>query len=165
MSGAWVEQKLRIAVPIDLLYGPQFDVLQPGVRRVVRDWIRSGLIWHVHFATECIDFSQAKSAKHKRSLSRLLASFTADLIRLCRRYNVFVTIENPSFSRIWSFPLLAKQIQLSKLFQVNFPVCAFGAPYLKPTTLMIDVPNLLSLNRVCSCTVPHELLRGVAKFK
>eukprot|EP00972_Heterocapsa_arctica_P014379 2115567-Heterocapsa_arctica.AAC.1 len=39
---------------------------------------------------------------------------------------------------------------------------AFGTPFKKPTRLCGTLPNIVKLARVCSCTLPHEHLSGLA---
>ena len=39
-------------------------------------------------------------------------------------------------------------------------VCSFGAPWKKPTGLAANFENILELVRYCTCTRPHQILRG-----
>ena len=44
-------------------------------------------------------------------------------------------------------------------------MCAYGAPYLKPTRIMTNAQSLTPLSRTCACTLPHEIPCGLCKFR
>eukprot|EP00959_Pyramimonas_sp_CCMP1952_P031729 665704-Pyramimonas_sp.AAC.1 len=87
---------------MDLVKGPQFDITDPKVQRVVIGWIRSGAIWLMHLATPCTRWSIARSSGTAEPAGGLAAArFTVRLIQECRRSGVHFTLENPQRSRLW----------------------------------------------------------------
>ena len=144
-------------------------MLNSRLEKTVAGWIALRRIWHVHFGTPCSRWSRARTTGRvgaevdKKGMSCALV--TIRLLRLCRKNEVTVSIENPRGSGLWQFAPLAAELRRSKCVVVDFPMCAYSAPYLKPTRILTNLAALTSLARTCSCTVPHEHLCGLCKFK
>ena len=89
------------------------------------------------------------NAEAKDRLGVLFAVFSAELIETCLAHNVFFALENPQTSRLWHFPPMQRALSDSRVNQVTFHACAFGAANKKPTTLAGTLPGLRELVRNC----------------
>ncbi|CAK0812001.1 unnamed protein product, partial [Prorocentrum cordatum] len=161
LTGAILEAGLRAGVPMDLVKGPQFDITDPKVQRVVIGWIRSGAIWLMHLATPCTRWSIARSSGTAEPAGGLAAArFTVRLIQECRRSGVHFTLENPQRSRLWTWRPLARALRASASTFVDLCQCRFGTPFQKPTRLAASHPLFASLARECRCRRRCEVLQG-----
>ena len=169
LTGAIVRSGLRAAPPIELAQGRHFDMLDRRIESVIAGWISRRRIWLIHFGTPCSRWSRARTTGRAGGAvdakGMECAHVTIRLMRLCRKHAVNISIENPAGSGLWTYPPLEAELRRSACFVVNFPMCAYGAPYMKPTRIMTNAQSLASLSRTCTCTLPHEILCGLCKFQ
>lgn len=70
------------------------------------------------------------------------------------------SLENPEASLIWVAPPLQALAQACRATMVQFDQCEFGAPSVKPTTLLVSHHEFLQLARRCRGGHRHERLAG-----
>ena len=101
-------------------------------------------------------------AEAKDRLGVIFAVFSAEVIETCLAHNVLFALENPQTSRLWHFPRMAQALSDSRVNQVMFHACMFGAQSKKPTTVAGTLPGLCELHRKCdkSDNHQHERLSG-----
>ena len=164
LTAACSEVGLRVACPIDIAGGHEFDITNPAIQSLIIRWVRKGRFWLVHLAPPCTGWSVARKGKQLAS-SVETASFTVRLVRAARLSGTHITLENPRASRLFSWPPLARQFELSRLQPVHMCYCSFGAPYKKPTTFLSSVPALCQIGSTCACRGPHqERLQGLVEL-
>ena len=168
LTGA-VGEYCRTGVPIDSINGPAFDVPDPRCQRLVLDWIRTGAMWCLWIAQPCAFNSQAsrcgKQLSEAAQTHSKLVHFLRRLIRACAQYRVFFVIENPEFSKLWSYQCARRALASARAARVRYKRCGFGAAFLKPQLLAGTLPGLSSVSRDCPCRArgaPHEVLQGKA---
>jgi hypothetical protein len=156
----------------------------------------------VHLGTPCHSFSVARCPQlrsksepwglsglcaHERDVvlnANTLARASINIIMLCIRHKIPVTIEHPQTSRLWWLPFsriaAERTASWSSIYDrscedvvsiANFDQCAFGSPRKKPTRVMGWNVCLHSLSD-CVCNSaqssqcvfsgrPHVVLRGI----
>ena len=80
--------------------------------------------------------------------ANVLCQFSADAVKYCLKQNIPFTIENPSGSLFWLTSFWA-QVPTDDLAVVDFQACAFGGKRPKWTRIVSNMPNVLSLYRLC----------------
>ncbi|CAK0801704.1 unnamed protein product, partial [Prorocentrum cordatum] len=167
-SGACAAAGLRILCPVDVSAGPHFNVLCIAVQQKILHWISHGYVCHVHIATPCARWSVANTTGAPDSEGSRAglgcADFTVRVLRMCHRCGVSVSLENPRSSRLLKYPPLANIFEKLGCVSFEYHCCRYGAPYLKPTVFVTNVPSLSVIERACVCTVPHERLEGKVKI-
>lgn len=112
LSGACWENGLRTYVPIELQTGQWHDVTSPRVLRVLLGLIGAGKVWLVHVGTPCTKFSRARTTGKSDSrggrLGELCYRASLRILRVCKRQNIFVSVENPASSDLWNQPELRR---------------------------------------------------------
>ncbi|CAK0816768.1 unnamed protein product, partial [Prorocentrum cordatum] len=125
------------------------DLTDRNVMRVIRSLIVRREVWYVHLGTPCAPFSQATpaqaQAKHLASGAGAV-SFTVDLLRLCDRFGVKWSLENPSSSRLWQRSEVTAFLERHCHYFVNVQYCQYNCRYLKPTTLVTNLRPLQALS-------------------
>ena len=144
LTAACAEVGLRVACPVDILPGPEFDISDPAVQNLLVKWVRKGRFWLVHLAPPCTGWSVSRRGKQLAS-SLSTATFTIRMVRAARLSGTHITLENPRSSRLFTWPPLAKQFRLSQLRVVNMCYCSYGAPFKKPTVFLSSLPQLQHL--------------------
>ncbi|CAK0896305.1 unnamed protein product [Prorocentrum cordatum] len=76
-----------------------------------------------------------------------LVSFAARVLKICRKLNIFVLLENPGPSRVWRWAPLEKELRHHKPGKVVYDSCRFGAPFKKPGAVAGTLPGLELLGR------------------
>ena len=89
------------------------------------------------------------AARAKERVSCELAFYTAKLCEICMSVGTFWSIENPVSSALWEFFPIQQLMQRADVFVVEFPMCAYGAPYRKLTRIVTNLESLCSLQRQC----------------
>ena len=152
---------------IDFLQGPHHDLRRRTTQLVVLSWIRSGRVRYVHLGTPCTVFSPARHGirnfqrAHDREREGLeFALFTAEVIETCNRYHVYWSLENPQRSKLFSVPLLSRQLQESHVKRFELDFCMYGEAYRKPTSIFTNLDMLQELVVRCVHTRHQEVLRG-----
>ena len=167
LTAACLDEGLQCWVPVDISRGAWHDLTNKKVISVIRSLIVRRDVRYVHLGTPCTPFSQATPArsrdKHFASGSGSVA-FTVDVLRLCVRYGVRWSVENPSSSRLWKCPEVTAFLQRNRHFVINMHFCHYNCRYLKPTTLVTDLRPLQSLGASCSRDHVHEVLQGLVRL-
>ncbi|CAK0829145.1 unnamed protein product, partial [Prorocentrum cordatum] len=167
-SGACAAAGLRILRPVDVSAGPHFNVLCIAVQQKILHWISHGYVCHVHIATPCARWSVANTTGAPDSEGSRAglgcADFTVRVLRMCLRCGVSVSLENPRSSRLLKYPPLVNIFEKLGCVSFEYHCCRYGAPCLKPTVFVTNVPSLSVIERACVCTVPHERLEGKVKI-
>ena len=104
-------------------------------------------------------FSQATTctrANHK-GVGMRAAAITASLIRLCIRYGVSFTLENPAGWQLFSYPPIQRIADRRDTFLVRVDYCMFGCCYQKATSLLTNIASLKELE--CTCDRQHQHLQ------
>lgn len=170
LSKACEKKKMFVLASIDIKQGSHFDLTNRDVQEEVIRVIKGGLVHYVHFGTPCTVFSVARKgirnlerARYRERLGCELAFFTARAVEACIQHGVAWSIENPLSSALWDlWPI--QQIRLrSDTYTVEFPMCAYGAPFRKMTRLLTNLGELCSLNRGCFHLKHSEVLAGKVK--
>ncbi|CAK0822447.1 unnamed protein product, partial [Prorocentrum cordatum] len=145
-SGACAAAGLRILCPVDVSAGPHFNVLCIAVQQKILHWISHGYVCHVHIATPCTRWSVANTTGAPDSEGSRAglgcADFAVRVLRMCHRCGVSVSLENPRSSRLLKYPPLANIFAKLGCVSFEYHCCRYGAPYLKPTVFVTNVPRL-----------------------
>ena len=166
-SAAMRRAGIRVASEFDILNGNQFDLLIPGVVRVIEDAIKKGWVSYLHLGTPCTIWSTARhnvtnmvKAKNKEICGITLALVSIALIQLAHQHNIPWSIENPRSSKLWNFPPMAECLGRLKCFDVIFDLCRYGCPYKKTTRITTSTPQLAARGKRCTCGTNHVWLRS-----
>ena len=94
------------------------------------------------------------------------------IVRACMRHGAYWTIENPKSSFLFKMPSVLSLCRRRGVHAVSFDQCAYGLRegdselfYVKPTTLIGNLPKLLSLQRSCPGNHAHQRVEGTVKIK
>ena len=146
---------------VEVLNGPEFDLLDPQVVRRIEGWISSGCIAGVFFAPPCASWSIARhgplgshwgplrdernpmgiSGLDQRSQAKTkhgnrTMQVTVRLARVCDRERIPCIIENPASSRFFAAPLVKSLAELGRSSQTVCDLCQYGSPWRKHTRLL-----------------------------
>ena len=99
-------------------------------------------------------------ARHRERIACELAFFTVKLVEICLARGIYFSIENPTSSMLWELAPIKKLRLRNDTFEVEFPMCAYGAPYKKPTRLLTNCEALCSLQRTCGHKKHSQQLVG-----
>ena len=191
LTRALLDQGLPCLPPIDvticLMVPVPFDVVDADRWDFFMQLIFLGAIMYAHFGTPCNTFSAARkddggppplrSAAFPDGLPSLAgdlwcSAFMGNLFRdrTCEACFVLAamgcefSIENPLLSLIWDTPLMNSLLSSTRAFISDFDQCAFGAPSMKPTRMMVTHQLLQkALIRHCpgrSAQHHHVVLKG-----
>ena len=137
----------------------EFDLTEPCTQRVILSWIRDGRIWCVWLGTPCSVWCIARrgvcnqtKAEAKDRLGILFAMFSVEVIETCLEHGIVFALENPATSRLWCFPPMTRALSDSRVKQVTFHACRFGAASKKPTMIAGTLPGLCELGKLCHGT-------------
>ena len=168
LSGACLQLGLETACPVELGKGPWHDLHNREILKLVRRWIVQRQVWFVHFGTPCTHWSVStpSDSRGRHAPAGLTAARkTLSLIKLCRRYHVRWSIENPQSSRLWSWPPLQQYLASIPSSRVLIHYCQYGCRYQKPTLLLTDLEELTSLAATCKGGHMHEHLQGTVRLQ
>ena len=150
-------------VSIDVLLGPECDMLQDDVFRTLRGWLESGIIWGVFSGSPCEKWSQARRAPphsamprrlrtkdHLRGLpgldgkdyqdvltSNKLADRIAILLRTALARQLPTGEENPASSMLWLLPSRKRFCAHANVNTVVFDYCGAGRPFRARTRIAL----------------------------
>ena len=161
------------------------DVTDAAVVAHVQLLMEQGFIFYIHFGTPCSSFSLARkndggppplrsqralwSLPHlsvrdqaKLEIGNHLMQLTVKFALIAHRSGTHWSIENPLGSYLWAMPPMVELHRQTSSKRVEFDMCRFGAPHLKPTALLTSL-NLDQLAQRCDQHVRphhHEALHG-----
>lgn len=167
----------------DILQGSEYDLRSGRNQRLVKGWIRSGLVKSVHLGMPCNSFSHARdrrpgppplrSDEHPMGLDSLRPSdelkvregnmflrFCCQVCHLCILLHIPFILENPATSRAWLCPPLQAVMRKKGVSFVDVDYCAFGTRWRKRTRFLFYGVDLSHL-AVYKC---QGSKRGVCKF-
>ena len=143
------------APPIDHNFGSHHDLRRRATQLAVLSWLKAGGIRVVHLGTPCTVFSRARHnlrnlerARERERVSLELAWFSAEVIKICKDYGIYWSLENPRGSRLFQLPILAEQ--LVDACVVDFDFCQYGESFKKPTRIITSLGTLSKLQRLCN---------------
>ena len=156
LSEACGKKGVPIAASVDIQHGPHHDLTRHSTQSFLCSVILQCNLFYCHFGTPCTVFSMARkglknmfAARAKERVSCELAFYTAKLCEICMSVGTFWSIENPVSSALWEFFPIQQLMQRADVFVVEFPMCAYGAPYRKLTRIVTNLESLCSLQRQC----------------
>ena len=133
---------------------------------MVRHWIVSRRVWCIHFGTPCKIWSVASPAESSEQAAGFAcAVVTLRLLRLCTRYKIHFSLENPASSALFRWPPFARFLRQHCVSSVVIHYCRWGASYLKPTRVVSSIAALDALETRCLGGHHHEHLQGVVKVQ
>ena len=148
LTGACSSLGLGVSVPFEIKNGSEFDLTDKRVQSVIRKWIRTRRVWFIHSGTVCAGFSVAattQSDPRMRQLSLGCARFTLRVMRLCRKFGVYYSVENPASSALFNWKPFAAAMRWPCSVSFVYDNCRFGAAWLKPTRIVTNLPELAVL--------------------
>ena len=86
------------------------------------------------------------------------------MLRACRQAKVFVLVENPLSSRLWSWAPLAREFRRGGFYFVDFDMCAFAAAWKKPTRIATNLAGCAFLGRKGPGHRRHVVLHSIVKI-
>ena len=160
----------------DITLGPEYDLRSPAKRRLIGDWVRSGLILGFHLGTPCEGFTRARDFppgppplrsdsqplglhglkphdQVKVAVGNLWMRFSVWLLLLGLRFQVRGTMENPARSRLWLCPPVLHLLRQKLVTWVETHYCAWGKPYKKPTGFLCVCVVTLATSSACCVSV------------
>ena len=167
LTGACSSLGLGVSVPFEIKNGSEFDLTDKRVQAVVLKWIRTRRVWFVHSGTVCTGFSVAattQSDPRMRQLSLECARFTLRVMRLCRKFGVYYSVENPASSALFKWKPFAAAMRWPCSVSFVYDNCRFGAAWLKPTRIVTNLPELAVLGVRCAGGHSHVPLRGQVRI-
>ena len=152
----------------DACLGPEYDLLRPEKRALVRGWVRSGLVLGVHLGTPCNSWSRARDIppgpmplrsdtlplglpnlslkdQAKVEAGNIFMSFSASIMHEAIRANIPASVENPQTSRLWLAPPFARLLRSAPVSFTVTHFCQWGAPWRKATafaTVGLDMSRI-----------------------
>ena len=152
--------------PVDIVYNPDFDLLNPFFLAIVLGLIFERLIRVLHLGPPCSSFSMAcnrfkryamRSSREpggfknlpphraqKVRLGNALADIAARLADAQEKAGHFWILEQPATSIMWLYGEVAGLISRITTFVATVDVCMFGAPWRKPTSLAANFCGILN---------------------
>ena len=173
--------------PVDIMVSKAVpspcDVLDASMWDQIIQLINLGAVTFIHCGTPCNTFSSARKSDggppplrdqaHPEGLpdlhhelwlqalqGNLFVERTVEACSLVVQMGGNFSIENPEFSLIWCTAQMQRLQQQARAWIVVFDQCAWGAPSVKPTSLMVTHAQLDVLHRRCPGNHRHEKLKG-----
>ena len=172
-----------IDISVSQLVPVASDVLDADFWEFIIKVAQLGGIFFTHCGTPCNTFSAARkldggppplrSAQEPMGLAQLSSDnealvllgnlFLLRSVELC--LIVFhlggdFSIENPLQSLLWATPPCCELQQACRAIEVDFDQCAFGAPSMKPTRLLVSSELFGAMRVHCPGNHHHEVLKG-----
>ena len=165
LSRAVLDVGLRVACPIEVTNGKQFDVQDRRVLRVLLGWIASGTIWCLFLAPPCSRWSAARATPASGSAAcagLACAKATTELLAAAAAAGTMVIVENPASSSLWRWRPMAGALRRLGCRMFSFDACGFGAAWKKPTVLASNM-DLSFIERRCRRDHQHVPLQGLVR--
>ena len=169
---------------MDVVYNPDFDLLNPFFLAIVLGLIFECLIRIIHLGPPCSSFSMAcnrfksyamRSANEpggfanlpphraeKVKLGNLLADIAARIAEAQEKAGNIWILEQPATSLMWLYGEVAILLNKATTYLTVIDVCMYGAPWRKPTSLASNFHGILLLVRRCDGRHSHISLQGNA---
>ena len=167
LSEALKKKRWEIVGSLDVKHSVTHDLTRKSTQQALVQFILTSTLCYIHFGTPCTVFSIARKglknlerARHRERIACELAFFTVKLVEICLARGIYFSIENPCSSMLWELAPIKKLRLRDDTFEVDFPMCAYGAPYKKPTRVLTNSEALCSLNRTCNHRKHSQQLVG-----
>ena len=167
LSDALKKKKWEIVGSLDVKHGVTHDLTRKSTQQALVQFILTSTLCYIHFGTPCTVFSIARKglknlerARHRERIACELAFFTVKLVEIGLARGIYFSIENPTSSMLWELAPIKKLRLRNDTFEVEFRMCAYGAPYKKPTRLLTNCEALCSLQRTCGHKKHSQQLVG-----
>jgi hypothetical protein len=173
----------------DIVHGSHGDLLNPLVLKRLKYDIRHSICVGVMLAPPCTSFSVAQDRTlqvrneiypwgfrtlpptelEKVFQANRLAVVVIKILTLCQQFSIPWILENPSTSRFWYLPQIARFLDSSTVHSRVCDYCQYGAPWRKRTRFAfgnLDEFDSLRLDKRCRGTFcsrtgkPHITLSG-----
>ena len=152
LTSAVADAGMRVAMPIDLRFGPEHDVLAGGVLRKLERWLEAGrlhTVWLAPPLPACGSDRPTLQRLHPRHAR--LGSFCLRVIDLCHRFRANIVIETHWGSQLWKWVPMIRAITSFRLFSFYTDFCKFGSPARHPVRIVTSIPSLARITRHCDC--------------
>ena len=182
LTSAFAANGWSVGHPIDILYCPEFDLLNPLFLGLCLGLIFERRIRLLHVGPPCSSFSMACNGcpstmmrsmecpdglpnlspirREKVTLGNALAQVAVKLCQAMSLAGCLWCWEQPWTSLMWVYgPVKAFMLKYCE-GMAYVDVCFFGAPWKKPTGLAANFKGIEDLSRWCCCVRPHQILRG-----
>ena len=158
---------LFVSTPLDILDNDAYDLLNPLSVAIILGLLLKGRCAMLHLGPPCSRFSMAvnRFIKHRMRTAALpgglpeLTAVREEKVRLGNALAIATTylamaqvrvkrqwsIEQPGSSIMWLFEPFRCFIREHAILKVTIDVCAYGAPWKKPTTLAVSFPKAATL--------------------
>ena len=138
-----------------------------AVAKEVLRWMEKGKVWALGLGTPCQIWSQSRqpAAGDAQSSGMACARATLRFLRACRKHGIFIVLENPLRSRLWSWPPLRRELRRCGCYFVDFDMCAFSTAWKKPTRIATNLPDCQWLAMQCPGHSRHVILQGKVHSK
>ena len=160
VGAAWRRSGIPV-VGFDVKRGAEFDLTNPGVLKVILDWINCKRVVAVHIATPCSSFSRARRAPSWSKMPRklrddarplgiqglsaadaavaklgnTLSRRSAAIVQACIKMSVPGCEENPKNSYLWQVHGRPARARVLAVQSRVFDQCSFGALCRKSTRM------------------------------
>ena len=137
------------------------------IKSFIIEWIRRGKVWALCLGTPCTRWTTANTTGRadgsSDSAGLQCAWATVEILRACVACHVFVVLENPWSSRLWSWAPLVRQLKRlgSRAHLVH--TCAHGCAWFKPTCVHTNLPDSSSIEKLCPGHPRHVRFQGTIK--
>lgn len=172
LSSACKQEGLFVLASLDIKQGDICDLTMQRTQAALREVIQRGHVHYVHFGTPSVVFSGARkgirnseAARAKERIGVELAFLTCKLVELCRKHSVLWSVENPRGSMLWELLPIQWLKHDPSTFEIDFPMCAFGAPYQRWTRLLTNAVELSALSRSCPHVRHKQVLSGATSTR
>eukprot|EP00438_Fugacium_kawagutii_P014515 Skav224400 [mRNA] locus=scaffold2452:244095:248198:- [translate_table: standard] len=165
---------------IDIEDGAQFNLLMPGLRKMIWKLLIAGCFLFVSAAPVCSSFSRAitpavrsreeplgiqpvrPTMKTKIEEGNSHAAWLGSVIRWCILHRLPYWCENPDGSFLWLHPAFASlpYNAASRYMRVDF--CHFGTPWRKRARFLCS-GRLVGVRKLCKRDHKHKILQGRAR--
>lgn len=154
----------------DISLGEAYDLRSRNNRWKITGWLRSGMIRAGHLGTPCHSFSRARDRRpgppplrsdeqvmglpnlrpgdqQKVSEGNLFMRFSVQVMLLASVLCIPFTMENPSRSRIWLCPAVARMLRRRNINLFICEFCMFGTKWRKSTAFAAALVDLSVFSR------------------
>ena len=155
------------------------DILDPRCMKLVRGWIRGGLVQAVWMRLPSDSLSQSRNRdacapplRTATAVRGVLGLCGRELLRvqvangmidnmtyiftLCREMRVSACLECPRHHWSWSFAVIRRLQTLANVHEVDYDLCRYGSSSLRAMRLLHVHSDMLALTAECNCQRPHR---------
>ena len=157
LSTAFYDEGWWVGTPIDVADDPSYDLVNPQFFMLVIGLILEGRVAVLHLGPPDASFQ-----KDQVELDSSLAELTVTLAKAQSRAGGYFQIEQPALSPMLKLPSVAALLDQADVFHAVRFLCADGAPWKNPTTIIANHSCILALAAGCPGCKTHIRLQGKA---